>query len=519
MTCPPLRCDDDPDHHFVPSRRVHEQEDCAGVGLGLATTGFAQEAGAFKVYGFTDINFYKDVYESNNFLSTRGNVQPNQQLYLNHLNTYFDWKPNDKVRMLAEVSYNRDPFQKQFAGLRIHPDSAAIYGSLYSQAGAATSQLALQKLKSLGLGSALSEAVLQHMADSIAADTLGKSTSSIIANIKAGSLRSQPSSSSKDNGISLPRVHADLLFSDLVNLRVGKWITPAGIWNVDHGSPTILTINQPNQTSFIPIFPESQTGLQLFGRSSAGDHDLYYNAWVSTGRNVDIQGLGDYAQAPKTLADWSVGTHLQADLALGEASLRLGGTAHTGTMRGESNWTDISIVGIDLASNEPYTAGLQTSSNSFTTDYYMRDVIYGLDTKLKWKGLLLQGEWNHRTVQNILDGDKESDFNAYYALLGYEITLSPQYTMTPYAMHERIAWENGANNPALDIATFPMKGWSIYMLGLNFGLWNNVHLKAEWSHNEIDANAVGDRSEGTYNNYSSDDLTVERYAAQLSVSF
>lgn len=484
----------------------------------VAAGTFAQESNSFKVYGFMDVNAQKDVYEESNFLATKGYVNSNATLAVNHLNTYFDWRSSEKVRVLAELSLNRDPVQSFLSGTRVSPDSAAIYASLEAQLGSSTRAKTLAYLKTTPLA-AYGDAVLTHLADSIAIDTLKKSTHAVAANVRANSLQGTPSSSEKDHGISIPRIHADLLLSDLFALRIGKWITPSGIWNVDHGSPIILTINQPNQTAFMPIFPESQTGVQAFGRTSVGDNDYSYNAWVSTGRGSDVLGKDDYAQMPQDPDDWAVGTHLQGDLALGEASLRLGGTVHTGTLRGSTSWTDIKIVGYDASTGDAYTGGLQTSSTTFTTDYYMREWIYGLDTKLKWKNLVLQGEWNHRKVLNLLDGEKETDFNAYYALLGYEIPLTQDASVTPYVMHERISWETPENNQILGVAAYPMDSWSIYMVGLNFGLWGNVHLKTEWAHNVIGAVQNSDRSSAIHNAYGSDDLTIERFAAQLSVSF
>lgn len=502
-----------------------------GIAASVASAAMAQDGNAFKVYGFMDVNASKDDYQDNNFLAAQGYVNPNIQMNLNHLNTYFDWKAGEKVRVLAELSLNRDSKPLILAGTRPHADSAAIFASVFPQIHTSTNKDiahardSLYNLIDLGVANSplatAPQAYRQRYVDSmrtvadagIAMQTVSQIVSKVNANAVAGSTKP------KDNGISLPRVHADLSINDLFSLRVGKWITPAGIWNVDHGSPTILTIAQPNQTSFIPIFPESQTGVQAFGRTSAGDHDLSYNAWISTGRGVNVQGLDDYAQAPKTIKDWAIGGHAQTDLSFGSSSLRLGATGYTGTLRGSSSWVDVGVVGYDIATDKVVTTGLENSSNAIESGYYMRDRIYGLDTKFRWNGLLLQGEWNHRKVLNLQDNDKETDFNAYYALVGYEIPLAQQLNVTPYAMHERISWKHGSNNPALEVASFPMKGWTIYMLGLNFGIWGNVHLKTEWSHNIIDANHVSDAYSETFNSYNSDDLTVERYSAQLSVSF
>jgi len=65
----------------------------------------------------------------------------------------------------------------------------------------------------------------------------------------------------------------------------------SGIWNVDHGSPVVLTVSQPYQTKVTPIFPESQMGLMSYGMMYLGDHDLSYNAWISNGRSGASQAV------------------------------------------------------------------------------------------------------------------------------------------------------------------------------------------------------------------------------------
>jgi hypothetical protein len=66
-------------------------------------------------------------------------------------------------------------------------------------------------------------------------------------------------------------------------LRVGNWFTPFGIWNADHGSPTLIAIALPQ---FITQrwMPVRQTGLMGYGNAFAGEWELGYALTFSNGR-------------------------------------------------------------------------------------------------------------------------------------------------------------------------------------------------------------------------------------------
>ncbi|MGK3966520.1 hypothetical protein WMF38_20325 [Sorangium sp. So ce118] len=86
--------------------------------------------------------------------------------------------------------------------------------------------------------------------------------------------------------VSIERAHIDWTRFNLFKVRVGQFFTPIGIYNVDHGSPVLITAAIPYFISS-RIFPTRQTGLMLYGSTFAGPWELGYNAYVSNGRNED----------------------------------------------------------------------------------------------------------------------------------------------------------------------------------------------------------------------------------------
>ena len=88
-----------------------------------------------------------------------------------------------------------------------------------------------------------------------------------------------------------------------LKVRVGNFFTPFGIWNQDHGTPTLISLALP-QFIVQRWMPIRQTGVMLYGNTFAGDWELGYAGTLSNGRqeistyNFDNNfGLGARAYA------------------------------------------------------------------------------------------------------------------------------------------------------------------------------------------------------------------------------
>jgi hypothetical protein len=96
----------------------------------------------------------------------------------------------------------------------------------------------------------------------------------------------------KWGGVVLERAHLDWSPKDWLNVRVGYWPTPYGIWNVDHGTPTLISVMLP-QFMATQIFPTKQLGLDLYGTLHASSWEIEYHAYVSNGRTQGQLDLTD----------------------------------------------------------------------------------------------------------------------------------------------------------------------------------------------------------------------------------
>jgi len=122
------------------------------------------------------------------------------------------------------------------------------------------------------------------------------------------------------SGIILERAQIEWRPSDYANVRAGYFLTPVGIYNVDHGTPARLMLRPPLFIA-LGLFPERQTGVELFGRFHFEPWELGYSLYVSNGRTLAATDLDE---------DKAVGGRVTL-ATRGEIGLQLGGSFFYGS--------------------------------------------------------------------------------------------------------------------------------------------------------------------------------------------
>lgn len=94
-----------------------------------------------------------------------------------------------------------------------------------------------------------------------------------------------------DRRVSLERLYADYSVNDALTLRLGKFLTPIGRWNLVHADPLVWTTSRPLLTQ--SVFPHNLTGLMASGTLSSSAFSLQYSLYASNGAEWAVDDRQD----------------------------------------------------------------------------------------------------------------------------------------------------------------------------------------------------------------------------------
>jgi hypothetical protein len=89
------------------------------------------------------------------------------------------------------------------------------------------------------------------------------------------------------NAIRAERLYADLLATDTLTVRVGKFLTPLGRWNVIHAAPLIWTTTRPLVTDE-QLFSHHLNGFMLTQRIQFSERNLDISVYADHSSQFDI---------------------------------------------------------------------------------------------------------------------------------------------------------------------------------------------------------------------------------------
>lgn len=136
---------------------------------------------------------------------------------------------------------------------------------------------------------------------------------SYFAEIEAASVsRETYTGREESEWLEVERAYGELVWSDALRLRLGRFLTPIGQWNEIHAPPLTWTTTRP-LASYRP-FAKSTTGAMVAGRLNLGDHDAGYALW---GAPFDIGLDGGEESEFVQAAGGRVAAELLPDLYLG----------------------------------------------------------------------------------------------------------------------------------------------------------------------------------------------------------
>jgi hypothetical protein len=162
----------------------------------------------------------------------------------------------------------------------------------------------------------------------------------------------------------------------LLTIQGGSWLTPYGIWNVDHGSPVIIGVRRPFVVGE-ELLPAHQTGIQAYGSYLAGRTEIGYHLGLSNGRGP----IDTYADLDKNKAV-TARVSVSNDSPIG--NITVGGTLYRGRYTDRTQGYYLDAVG--------------NYGTSYIATAVYDEMALAADLRWVWEDFTLQGELIQRDV-------------------------------------------------------------------------------------------------------------------------
>ena len=253
-------------------------------------------------------------------------------------------------------------------------------------------------------------------------------------NLGAATTRSHASHS-----LFIERMHLDFHPSDQFKIKLGKFLTPFGIWNVDHGAPALPTVNLPLMFGILRLIPYDQTGIEFYGNLPIKSSNIGYHAYVGNGQNNKDEQLNlDH----NISAGGRLFFNTRKLFNLIDVTFGVSGYA------GQSTFIDQQILVYNNAKAKAAVDVFYPHYATYNENAYKYDG--GADIRLKIFDLEIIGEFFHNYVEehtyigDIYNADQSwgkvpnYHYTSYYIYAGYTFFN----LITPYGRYD---WAKGEN--------------------------------------------------------------------------
>ena len=303
----------------------------------------------------------------------------------------------------------------------------------------------------------------------------------------------------RQDGIVIERAYLEWKPADWFGVRAGRFLTPFGIWNEDHGSPVLIGVDYPQFMNF-DLVPLQQLGLEAFGNVGLGDDvRLEYAATFanSNGPSDEYKDLTDMK---------AVGARLKLVYSHDSLYFRLGGYGYYNQYVDTTDGFQVQLTPglvLDNSVATPIGSSVQTNQS------YDETIVTG-DAEFRYQRFRLLGEFAHQTViyniptqlgpvSQLLKG-VPLNVNAYdpshygyggYVMAAYEIPFQTKlldFSVTPYAGYDYV----------IPSTTVQVESTTQVRGGLNVKPSPYVTLKVEVSRIVPEAKAVNSVGTGVF---------------------
>jgi hypothetical protein len=384
-------------------------------------TPLESEAGtgpSLKLSGFADFGYLKFVYDDPRW-EDEENIPKHGAFSIGNLNLYLDGRLDERFRGLVEVRFS------------YLPNGVALQGSASG---------------SLETGTRV---------------------------IDPAQLRA----TAQWGGVVVERAWVEYRQSQLLTLRGGQFLTPYGVWNVDHGSPTLIDVAPP----FVigqELLPKTQLGVEALGSAYLGDARIGYHLTASNGR------IGNNPQFLDFDSNFGFGGRVFVEGNwLGD--VKLGASAYSGKTLDKREGLTYSVQDLSPVVGLPPGSVMLPVYLPFSQERRYDELGWGLDLRWDWKGAVVVAEYIQQRLSNIettsvsyatgapvesVSTHADFDKSGYYVIAGYTL---PGAVM-PFVMYQYI---NDATNSLNETnAGYGLTG------GINWRVRPNVVLKASYTH-------------------------------------